>query len=80
MGLERDDNTASASCDPPESVSEATLPEKRKVGGTVTWSAVCGPVSAVPVFDAGGYLRQKHHALKTSRCVPNTTKYATPTV
>jgi hypothetical protein len=80
MGVERDGNTGSASCDPLRSVSEVLLPEMRQLGGIMISSAVCAPVSALPVFDARGYLRQKHHVLKMSRCVPNTRKYATPTV
>jgi hypothetical protein len=81
MGVvERTGNEGNISCDPSASVSEATLKDKRVLGGTVISSAVCAPVSIVSVFDTTGSLRQKHHALKTSRCEPNTRKYAILTV
>jgi hypothetical protein len=69
-------NEGNISCDPSTSVSEA----KRQLDGTVISSAVCAPVSIVSVFDITGSLRQKHHALKTSLCEPNTRKYAILTV
>ena len=80
MGMWNGGKLGSASCVSSISVNEGMLPEEVQLGDTVISSAVVrAPVSMVPVFDATGYLRQKHHALKTSCCVPNTRKYATPT-
>ena len=69
------------SCVLPGSVNVArTLSDDGPVDDAMLSSAVSASFSMVPGIEPTVSLRQKHHALKTSYCVPNTRKYATLTV
>jgi len=68
------------SCVSPSSVNVArTLSDDGSADDTMLSSVAPASFSMVPGFELTVSLRQKHHALKTSYCVPNTRKYATLT-